>query len=90
MEETVAYLVDKQLTPLLLNRDPMATEFLWDIMHRSQVHGRHGQAMMAISVVDCALWDLKGRALGVPVYTASRRPDDDKQCRRTHRCSGST
>ena len=69
VEETVAYLVDKQLTPLLLNRDPMATEFLWDIMHRSQVHGRHGQAMMAISVVDCALWDLKGRALNVPVYT---------------------
>ena len=74
VEETVAYLVDKQLAPLLLNRDPMAHEFLWDIMHRSQVHGRHGQAMMAISVVDCALWDLKGRALRRAGIHAARRP----------------
>ena len=66
--ESVAYIVSKQLSPLLLGRDAMATEFLWDIMHRSQVHGRHGEAMMAISVVDCALWDLKGRVFGVPVY----------------------
>ncbi len=69
VDETVAFLVAKQLSPIILGRDPMATEFLWDIMHRSQVHGRHGEAMMAISVVDCALWDLKGRALGVPAYT---------------------
>ena len=68
VDETVAYLVRKHLEPLLIGRDPMAHEYLWDIMHRSQVHGRHGQAMMAISVVDCALWDLKGRVLGVPVY----------------------
>ena len=68
VDETVAYLVRKHLEPLLLGRDPMAHEYLWDIMHRSQVHGRHGQAMMAISVVDCALWDLKGRVLNVPVY----------------------
>ena len=78
VEETVAYLVHKHLAPMLLNRDPMAHEFLWDIMHRSQVHGRHGQAMMAISVVDCALWDLKGRALGVPVYTLLGGPTRDK------------
>ena len=78
VEETVAYLVQKQLTPLLLNRDPMAHEFLWDIMHRSQVHGRHGQAMMAISVVDCALWDLKGRVVNVPVYTLLGGPTRDK------------
>ena len=68
VDETVAYLVRKHLEPLLLGRDPMAHEYLWDIMHRRQVHGRHGQAMMAISVVDCALWDMKGRVLNVPVY----------------------
>jgi L-alanine-DL-glutamate epimerase-like enolase superfamily enzyme len=37
-------------------------------MHRIMVHGRQGDAMLAISAVDCALWDLKGRWLGQPVY----------------------
>ena len=78
VEETVAFLVAKQLTHLLVGRDPLATEFLWDIMHRSQVHGRHGQAMMAISVVDCALWDLKGRMLDVPVYVLLGGPTRDR------------
>ena len=78
VEETVAYLVAKQLAPLLLGRDPLATEFLWDIMHRSQVHGRHGQAMMAISVVDCALWDLKGRVPKRPRLYPPRRSDPRK------------
>ncbi len=37
-------------------------------MHRLLVHGRQGEAMFAISVVDCALWDLKGKWLGQPVW----------------------
>jgi L-alanine-DL-glutamate epimerase-like enolase superfamily enzyme len=51
-----------------MGRDAFAHEFLWDIMHRTLVHGRQGIAMMAVSAVDCALWDLKGRALNQPVY----------------------
>ena len=57
-----------QLKNLLIGRDPLATEFLWDIMHRTSVHGRHGEPMMAISALDIALWDLKGKWLGQPVY----------------------
>ena len=68
MGTSVAGIIASQLRPLLVGRDPLAHEFLWDIMHRSLVHGRQGKAMMAISAVDCALWDLKGRHLGVPVY----------------------
>ena len=63
VDETVAYLVDKQLTPLLLDRDPMATEFLWDVMHRSQVHGRHGQAMMGDLGCRLRPVGLKGQSL---------------------------
>lgn len=63
-----ARLVLTQLRPLLIGRDPLATELLWDQMHRSQVHGRQGDAMIALSAVDCALWDLKGKALGQPVW----------------------
>ncbi len=57
-----------QLRPILLGKDPLASEYLWDVMHRFLVHGRQGEAMFAISVVDCALWDLKGKWLGQPVW----------------------
>jgi|DewCreStandDraft_1066081.scaffolds.fasta_scaffold00303_29 L-alanine-DL-glutamate epimerase-like enolase superfamily enzyme len=63
-----AYIIERQLKPLLLGQDPRAIELLWDKMYRMQVHGRKGPTMMAISVVDCALWDLKGKWAGVPVY----------------------
>jgi len=52
---------------MLLGEDPFRVEMLWDQMYRSQVHGRKGEVMMAISAVDCALWDLIGKALKKPV-----------------------
>ncbi len=64
----VAHIVATRLRGLLLGRDPIAHEMLWDQMHRVMVHGRQGDAMIAISAVDCALWDLKGRWLNTPVY----------------------
>ncbi len=63
----VAYQVWAQ-KDLLIGRDPLATEFLWDIMHRSAAHGRQGEPMMGISAIYIALWDLKGKSLGIPVY----------------------
>jgi L-rhamnonate dehydratase len=63
-----AYIIGKQLAPLLIGHDPLAIERLWDRMYRSMVHGRKGTPMMAISAVDCALWDLKGRHFQAPVY----------------------
>jgi len=63
-----AFIVDTQLKSLLMGADPLAHELLWDKMYRASVHGRKGSTMMAISAVDCALWDLKGRALKTPVY----------------------
>jgi L-rhamnonate dehydratase len=66
--EPCAHVVATQLRPILIGRDPLASEHLWDVIHRLQVHGRQGEAMFALSVVDCALWDLKGRWLGQPVW----------------------
>jgi L-rhamnonate dehydratase len=63
-----ARLVLTQLAHLLIGKDPLATELLWDQMHRYQVHGRQGDAMIALSAVDCALWDIKGQAFGQPVW----------------------
>jgi len=66
-----AYQIDpilRSLRQLLLGRDPLATELLFDLMVRSDRHGRSGYFMTAVSAVDCALWDLKGKAWGQPVY----------------------
>src|SRR3984885_5946298 len=68
LPETVAFFIARRLRPILLGRDPIAHELLWDQMHRLMVHGRQGDAMLAISAIDCALWDLKGRWLNQPVY----------------------
>lgn len=56
------------LTPFLIGRDPLATELLHDQMLRLHRHGRSGMFMTAVSPVDCALWDLKGKVWGQPVY----------------------
>ena len=64
----VAYVVDQQFRSLLMGEDPLATERIWDKMYRDSVHGRKGVTMMAISAVDCALWDLKGKWANAPVY----------------------
>jgi L-rhamnonate dehydratase len=63
-----AFLIYHDLRPLLEGGDPLANEVLWDMMYRGAVHGRKGTPMMAISAVDCALWDLKGRYFNAPVY----------------------
>ena len=61
--------VESHLRKLLLGEDPFDIERLWDILWRSTMHyGRMGVAINAISGVDLALWDLVGKALGLPVY----------------------
>ncbi len=62
-----AFVIQTQLAPLLIGHDPLASERLWDRMYRAKVHGRKGTEMMAISSVDCALWDLKGNWFNAPV-----------------------
>ena len=53
---------------LLGGRDPM-DEGLWDYLyHHTNRYGRRGAAIHAISGADIALWDLRGKALGKPVY----------------------
>lgn len=68
IDREAAIVVDQQLRGFLTGKDPLAGETLWDQMYRSNRHARHGHYMMAISAVDNALWDLRGRWFGVPVY----------------------
>ena len=69
--EVVATIVDQLLTPVLLGRDPLAVDVLWNTMYDlMRERGHYGGFMLdAISAVDIALWDLRGRLLGQPVAT---------------------
>ena len=77
LPDAVAAIIAGALRPILLGMDPIAHEKAWDQMHRIMVHGRQGDAMLAISAVDCALWDLKGRWLGQPVHRLLGGPTRD-------------
>ncbi|WDR03121.1 hypothetical protein PSQ19_02690 [Devosia algicola] len=56
------------LEPLLLGADPMRSEHLWQLMWRSGFHPSNQVLTAAIAAIDIALWDIKGKALGVPIY----------------------
>jgi L-alanine-DL-glutamate epimerase-like enolase superfamily enzyme len=55
---------------MLIGLDPFNTEGLWDRMLRESFWGLGGGPVIyaAMSAIDTALWDIKGKALGVPVY----------------------
>ena len=56
------------LRHVLIGQDPLDIEGLWRRMYMGSVYyGRRGAAMHAISGVDIALWDIKGKKLGKPV-----------------------
>ena len=53
----------------ILGRDPLEVERLWEVMYRASVwFGRRSVAIHAISGIDLALWDIRGKVLGRPVY----------------------
>lgn len=61
--------IDLYLKPLLIGQNPWDVEFLWQHMYRkTMAFGRKGIAMVAISAIDIALWDLLGKAAKQPVY----------------------
>lgn len=75
----VAALINEHLGPRLVGEDCMATEKLWDMMFRiTSPYGGSGLASYAISAVDLALWDLKGKLLKQPVYKLLGGPARDQ------------
>ncbi|MDN3523024.1 mandelate racemase/muconate lactonizing enzyme family protein [Halomonas ramblicola] len=55
---------------LLIGQDPFRTEAIWEMLYRRTFWGMAGGILVyaVISAIDNALWDLKGKVLGVPVY----------------------
>ena len=68
IEDEQVFVIRRFLRPYLLDRDPLAIELLSDQMLRQHRHGRSGLFSTGISAVDCALWDLKGKVWGQPVF----------------------
>lgn len=76
----VIALINEHIGPLLVGESCTATERLWDMMVRIvSPYGPGGLASYAISAVDLALWDLKGKLLKAPVYELLGGPARDAQ-----------
>ncbi|WP_205648536.1 mandelate racemase/muconate lactonizing enzyme family protein [Acuticoccus kandeliae] len=66
--EATTELIRRNMTPHLLGRDPFDTEMLWtEFFHYLRGIGRKGLTFCALSAVDTALWDLKGKIVGLPL-----------------------
>lgn len=65
----VAAAVNDLLAPALLGQSADRIEAAWDLAYRATIAaGRVGVVMRALSLVDIALWDIKGRRAGLPVW----------------------
>lgn len=60
----------RDFCPIVIGMDPMQSEKIWDTLHRSTFWGQGGGTVIfaGISAIDIALWDIKGKVCGVPVY----------------------
>ena len=64
---TVAAAV-REFEDYLIGKDPLTIEDHWQVMYRGYFYRGGPETMSAISGIDQALWDIKGKHYGVPVY----------------------
>lgn len=67
-EKAVVAYLQEHVLPTLIGRDPFQIEDIWQYLYRGAYWRRGPITMAAISAVDMALWDIKGKALDAPVY----------------------
>jgi L-alanine-DL-glutamate epimerase-like enolase superfamily enzyme len=67
--EVAQTIIDRLLGPMLIGRDPLETDRLFELMYKSMSVRGHTTGFMldAIAGIDIALWDIKGKAAGQPV-----------------------
>jgi len=67
--DLVRTIVERQFKPMLLGLDPLEIDDLWRKMYQLTLwYGRKGVAISTLGGLDNAFWDLRGKALGKPVY----------------------
>ena len=68
-EIVIAEIVNRVIAPAIVGDDPLAHERIWEKLYWTLTpRGQTGFGAQAISAVDVALWDIKGKALGQPVW----------------------
>jgi mannonate dehydratase len=67
-ELSVAAYLSEHVAPLLIGRDARRIEDTWQYLYKGAYWRRGPVTMTAIAAVDMALWDIRGKTLGVPVY----------------------
>ncbi len=67
-ELAVATLLEKHIAPLLIGRDPEQIEDAWQYLYRGSYWRGGPVQMTAVAGVDLALWDIKGKRAGMPLY----------------------
>ena len=74
---TVAAAV-QYMAEYLVGKDPLQIERHWQHMFRRQLFRGGADPMAAIGAIDCALWDIKGKAVGLPVHALLGGPTREK------------
>ncbi len=67
-ETLPASFLQDYLIPCLIGRDPLRSEDIWQYFYRGAYFRRGPVAMAAIGAIDMALWDIKGKVAGLPLY----------------------
>ena len=90
VEARGTHAMGRGLEEMLLGADPLQPEALWQRLYSgSKMTGRRGALICAMGAIDMALWDIKGKALGVPVYELLGGPTRQRVRVYTH-CGGPT
>ena len=58
------------LAKRVIGKDPLQTELIWETLHKSTFWGQNGGPVIfsGVAAIDTALWDIKGKHFGVPIY----------------------
>ena len=95
VEAPTSHAVAGGLRQMLIGENPLEIDRLWEKMYRGTIYcGRRSTAIHAMSGVDIALWDIKGKALGLPVsqllggphtkkiraYASTLMPETPEEC----------
>jgi D-galactarolactone cycloisomerase len=61
--------IEREIAPLVIGLDPTRPEYIWErVYQQTYYHGRKGILLSCLSGVDIALWDILGKASGMPVW----------------------